>query len=361
MISCIHTHSGPWASGRLDIEGIESGVPQPHEYIEQTVAAIARLIEDARADAFPAQICADVTVCGAESGIGGNRRIAGGPHDPLVSVIAVRDMEKKVRGMFVNYTLHPTFIHEWSTVCTADYVGYLRQELTEQEDGLVVCFGQGASGNQSSRYYRKGESYDEAERVGRTLGKAARSVLEKAEWKDEAPIRIASDAIPLELRSFGTEEELTAQVARDKAVYEEMQKKYGQSENREEYYKVQNANLKLLGSEDQLGYVLMQNRGTKIELLQDESPAELTAAAIGDICVVGAPGEIFVEYALYVKAMAGFRMVVFNELTGGCLPGYVYTPESLRTGGYETDTSMLAEGFGRHMTQKILELTQKVR
>ena len=120
MISCIHTHSGPWASGRLDIEGIESGVPQPLAYIEEIVDTIAGLIIKARDEAFPAQICAGTAVCGAESGIGGNRRIAGGPHDPLVSVIAVRDMQQKVRGIFVNYTLHPTFIHEWSTVCTAE-------------------------------------------------------------------------------------------------------------------------------------------------------------------------------------------------------------------------------------------------
>ena len=31
MISCSHTHSGPWASGRLDIESLEAGKEQPHE------------------------------------------------------------------------------------------------------------------------------------------------------------------------------------------------------------------------------------------------------------------------------------------------------------------------------------------
>ena len=34
MISCSHTHSGPWASGRLDIESLEAGVQQPLEYVE---------------------------------------------------------------------------------------------------------------------------------------------------------------------------------------------------------------------------------------------------------------------------------------------------------------------------------------
>ena len=67
------------------------------------------------------------------------------------------------------------------------------------------------------------------------------------------------------------------------------------------------------------------------------------------------------EKGLYVKAMAGFGMVVFNELTNGVLPGYLYTPESLVTGGYETDTSMLGEKFGPHMVEAVLATVEKVK
>ncbi len=360
-VSTIHTHSGPWASGRLDIESLEKGIPQPMEYVNDLIEKIVSIIVKAKAEAFPAEMACDTVICGAESGIGGNRRIAGGPHDPLVTVLAIRDENKTVRGMFVNYTLHPTFIHEWSTVCTADYPAYLRIQLGEMEPDAVVLFGQGASGNQSSRYYRKGESYDEAERVGRTLGKAAHAAMEKAEWKSDMTIAVAGTSLPLELRSFGTEEELEARVAHDKAVYEDLWARYGTSTKREEYYLWQNANLKLLGSEDQLGYVKMQKNGTKIELLEDEGPDELQAVRIGDVLLLAAQGEIFVEYALYLKAMAPFRVVFFNELANGCLPGYLYTPESLVSGGYETDTSMLAPGFGRKMVDAFLELIEKVR
>ena len=185
--------------------------------------------------------------------------------------------------------------------------------------------------------------------------------MEKAEWKSDMTIAVAGTSLPLELRSFGTEEELEARVAHDKAVYEDLWARYGTSTKREEYYLWQNANLKLLGSEDQLGYVKMQKNGTKIELLEDEGPDELQAVRIGDVLLLAAQGEIFVEYALYLKAMAPFRVVFFNELANGCLPGYLYTPESLVSGGYETDTSMLAPGFGRKMVDAFLELIEKVR
>jgi len=361
MISCSHTHSGPWASGRLDIESLEEGKGQPEEYVKELIEKVAGIIIKAKKEAFDAAFLSGTVVCGAESGVGGNRRLPGGPHDPLVSVMAVKDTKDVIRGIFVNYTLHPTFIHEWSTVCTADYPAYIRIQLNELEKDAVVGFAQGASGNQSSRYYRQGESYDEAERVGRTLAKAAYTVIEKEEWKTELDIRTAGTEIEVPIRDFGTEEELIEQMNHDKKVYEELYAKYGDSKVREEYYLWQNANLKLLGSEDQLGYVRMHKRGVKIELLEEEAPAEVQVFRLGDTCVVGAQGEIFVEYALYVKAMAGFGKVIFNELANGVLPGYLYTPESLVTGGYETDTSMLDKSFGRKLVDAILDTVEEVK
>ncbi len=357
MISCSHTHSGPWASGRLDIESLEAGKKQPYEYIESVINTIVSLIKTAKENAFKAKFGAATQVCGAESGVGGNRRVFGGPHDPLVSVMAIKDMQNNVRGAMVNYTLHPTFIHEWSNVCTADYPCYLKKEVEERIEGIIVGFAQGTSGNQSSRYYRQGESYDEAERVGRVLGKAAIQAIEKMSWIEELPIAVVGDSLELELRDFGTEEDARAQVEKDEKIYKELYSKYGNSSNREEYYLWQNANLKLLGSEDRLGYIVMQKKGVKIELMEDETPAEIQIIRLGDVCVIGLPGEIFVEYGLYLKAMAGFATVIINELSNGCLPGYLYTPESVITGGYETDTSMLGEDFGKHLVDKVIELT----
>lgn len=361
MISCSHTHSGPWASGRLDIESLEAGKEQPKEYVEFLIDTIVKIIADAKADAFDAYFTSGVEVCGAESGVGGNRRLPGGPHDPLVSVTAISDKNKKVRGMMVNYTLHPTFIHEWSNVCTADYPCYLKMQLEEMEEGCIVGFAQGTSGNQSSRYYRQGESYDEAERVGRILGKAAHKVIEKANWVDTIAIKTASSEIPVDIRDFGTEEALREQVAHDKAIYKDLYEKYGDSKNRDEYYLWQNANLKLLGSEDQLGYVIMKKKGIKVELLEDEVPCEVQVFNLGEACVIGLQGEVFVEYGLFLKAMAGFKTVIINELANGVLPGYLYTPESLVTGGYETDTSMIGEKFGRKLMKSALDTIEAAK
>ena len=162
------------------------------------------------------------------------------------------------------------------------------------------------------------------------------------------------------MRDFGTEEEARAQIATDRARYEELYAKYGTSENREEYYLWQNANLKLLGSEHKLDFVLLKKKGIKVNFYDEEAPAEVQLIRLGDACIVGFPGELFVEYGIFIKGMLKFSTVFINTVSNGCLPGYVYTPESLVTGGYEADTSLLPETFGKSLVDKAIELSQKL-
>jgi hypothetical protein len=341
---------------------VEAGIKEPVEYGLDIEKKITDVICEAKETAFEASFTVGTAICGAESGVGGNRRRPGGPHDPLVSVMAIKDTADKIRGVMVNYTLHPTFIHEWSEVCTADYPCYLKLQLEEMIPGAIVGFTQGCAGNQSSRYYRQGESFDEAERVGRILGKAAYTVFENAVWVTELPMNVASSEMPLELRSFGTEEELRAKCAELEAIYKELWAKYGDSKVREEYYLWQNANLKLLGAEDQLSYILAMKSGEQEKLMNEDAPVEIQVIKLGETCIIGIPGEMFVEYALYLKAMAGFKTVIVQSLTNGILPGYAYTPESLVCGGgYETDNSCLSEEFGIHLVNKALETVKKVK
>ena len=117
----------------------------------------------------------------------------------------------------------------------------------------------------------------------------------------------------------------------------------------------------MLGSEKQLAYTILLNSGARIELYEDENPSEIQAFNLGGTCVIGLQGEVFVEYGLWIKAMAGFGTVIINELTNGVHPGYTYTPESLMTGGYETGNSLLNEKFGMHLTEKAIETARKIR
>ena len=361
MIGCSHTHSGPWASGYDDVELIESGKEIDAAYVNDIVKKIADCIIEAKKTSFEASFAYGTGICGAESGVGGNRRMPGGPHDPIVSVMAVRDSEAKLRGAIVNYTLHPTFIHEWSTVCTADFPLYVRLEVEENYAGALACFSQGASGNQSSRYYRQGESYDEAERVGRKIGACACEILTRCEWRSDISLSTSMDSLDVELRKFDSQDVLRKRAAEARSEYETLYEKFGKSENRNDYYLWQNANLRYLGAEGELVFSRIMSENIPAPFIYDETPAEILVFRIGDLCVIGLPGEIFVEYALYLKAMAGFSTVIVNELTGGSLPGYLYTPQAFVDGGYEVGTSLLSPSFGIKLVNKTLEVINKVK
>ena len=122
------------------------------------------------------------------------------------------------------------------------------------------------------------------------------------------------------------------------------------------YIEKQNANVKLLGAEDILGYIEMIEKEKKIELLEDEKPVEIQVINSDYWSIAAFPGEMFVEFGLKIKSEIENKDVFVAAVSNGCLPGYVYTKESLKAGGYETDTSMLAEDMGDIMTDQAIAM-----
>ncbi len=356
-IGCSHTHSGPWASGKLDEESLLSGnQSQDAVYVAQLNQKLIQLICDAKAGAHPAQIGYGKTICGKEHGIGGNRRDRDGITDPSVNVIAVADLNGAVQSVYANYTLHPTFLHEDNNFVSADYPGSIRSKVKTAFPHAVFGFSQGASGNQSSRYFRVGQSFDEAARVGGILGDAVNDVVRHMDWKKECSISVYQKEIPLHLRALPGLEEAASKK-------EQYQKDYQRLLDRKApYLDVQNANLRMLGAEDIFGYTKMISQNKTIDLVEKERNPEISVIALDTaLLLVGMPGEIFVEYANTIKEKSGFPLVIFSELTNGCLPGYVCTPEAIEEGGYEADTSMLDPAMGDEMVETALKLALAAR
>lgn len=350
MISCSHTHSGPWAAGRLDIEALEKGLKPDFGYVNALKDKIVEIIVEAYNNTFNAKIGFKKGYCGKEQGVGGNRRDPKGPADPEVCVMVVQDLSGKNKACLVNYALHPTLLHAESTVVSADYPGYIRKYLAEKIPGMNVLFMQGTSGNQSTRYFRNSQTFEEAERIGSLIAMEAERAVKSAKTRNNPDIFVKTANTDIRLRTFPSSEDAKKAVIEAEKRYTEL------TRSGAPYIDVQNANLKLLGAEDILGYVLMLEKKEKIELLEDEKPAELQVIGIGDARIAGMPGEVFVEYGLEIKRRSPYENTFVVELANGCLPGYVYTKEALEEGGYETDTSMLAPETGNEFVEIILKL-----
>lgn len=354
LICCSHTHSGPWAAGNCELEATagDSEDIDP-AYLVDLLDKITAAILEAKATAFDAEIGFGEKHCGAEYGIGGNRRDKDGIADPWINVVALREKGGKIRGILANYALHPTFLHEDSSLVSADYPCYLRMQLNETY-GALVGFAQGASGDQSSRYFRQGQSFDEAERVGRLMGKIAAEAIDAMTFTDKVTLRHALAELPIPIREYPPIEELEEKVRVRTAIYEKL------IADKASYLDIQNANLRVLGAEDMLGYALCIKSGKRIDLRDDEGPVEVSVFAINDHILCGSQGEYFVEYALKIRQNSPAATTFFFELANGCLPGYCVNDDAYEEDGYEAGNCMLAPGFGNTVADTALDLINKV-
>ena len=355
LICCSHTHSGPWAAGTCELEATagDSEDIDP-AYLADLLDKITDTIIRAKSSAFDAEIGFGEKHCGAEMGIGGNRRDKNGLADPWINVMAIREKGGSIRGILTNYALHPTFLHEDSSLVSADYPCYLRMELAETFGGALVGFAQGASGDQSSRYFRQGQSFDEAERVGRLMGKVAAEAVNAMTFTDTVTLRHAMAELPIPIREYPPIAELEEKVRVRTEIYKKL------IADKASYLEIQNANLRVLGAEDMLGYALCVRDGKRIDLRDDENPVEISVFAINDHVLAGSQGELFVEYALKVREDSPAATTFFFELANGCLPGYCVNDDAYEEDGYEAGNCMLAPGFGNVVAQTALDLIAEV-
>lgn len=353
MICCSHTHSGPWASGRLDLEALEKGLKPDSDYIEILEEKLVSLITDACSNPFYARVGVEKGYCGKEQGVGGNRRNPGGPSDPDVWTVGVQDANGNWKAVMVEYALHPTVIHADSTAVSADYPAYIRRYFSRNKPGAVVLFAQGTSGDQSTRYFRNGQTFEEAERIGTAIAIEADRMLDSMSIMSEVELSIRTLEVDIGLRTFP---DIEVQKDKLRAAKNNLDELISQGAS---YIEVQNANLALLGAEDLLGYIIMMKEGRRIDLLEDEVPPEIQVIGIGDARMVCLPGEVFVEFGLDIKSKSPYEKTFVIELANGCLPGYVYTREALAEGGYETDTSLLSDRMGDILVQASVDLLNK--
>jgi hypothetical protein len=85
-------------------------------------------------------------------------------------------------------------------------------------------------------------------------------------------------------------------------------------------------------------------------------PAEIQTIRVGPWTFVGWPGEVFVEHALMLKALAPDTFVI--SLANGELQGYIATEEAAAEGGYEATNALFAPAAGRALVEISLVMLQ---
>lgn len=89
-------------------------------------------------------------------------------------------------------------------------------------------------------------------------------------------------------------------------------------------------------------------------------PTEIQVFWLGDIPVVGLPGEAFVELGLRIKKALDASPVLVVSLSNDSA-GYLPVRRAYREGGYESRVSPYAPGCGELLVKEALELAESIR
>ncbi len=355
IFTATHTHAGP------DIMLRRQGAPQA--YRERMAALMAEALIEAFEQRRPARAAVGVGEC---RGIALNRRlkmkdgtvhmnwegvrpedvVGTGPIDEQVGVVRLDTADGRPLAALVNFTLHACV--DARDEIHPDYPGAMRAALQQKVgERLPVLFLQGAAGDVNHIDYRhewEGDPYDQVLHIG---GKLADSVWEiwQALGPTDAPVRLAAEMMEFRRRELPSLDE-----AREKVKHwEEIVAKDSAEKQSDHYMPLSDAEYELFFAKQ------------IVKIIETEPEVERTyvqALRLGDACFVTAPGEIFCQYGLDLKARRPLPHPFVVELSNDYF-GYYPTLEAFGEGGYEPRPKLRCnreESTGDQLLAKWVEL-----
>ncbi|MCX7795842.1 MAG: neutral/alkaline non-lysosomal ceramidase N-terminal domain-containing protein [bacterium] len=330
MISTTHTHTGPVTTGLLagDID---------HSYIDIMVRRIATGITMAKRNLEEAIVRVGK---GEENSIVFNRRYImkdssvvtnpgklnpnivrpAGPVDPEILLVAIEKKPGYPIAFIVNYANHVDTIG--GTGISSDYPGIMAEYFKEYFGNISVLFLNGAEGDINHIDVNDPipqEGYREAKRISKILaGSVARTLVGLAPL--ETSLKIKNSIIKIPIRKPSKEEIYRAKELLDKPIESTSQEltAFDLAKGSIEIEKAYAQEILLLSQLD-----------------KDFEELELQVIALGDLVIVGIPGEPFVEIGLEIKKNSPFHYTGIVSLANG-YSGYIPTEKAFEEGGYET-------------------------
>ncbi|NMA95657.1 MAG: hypothetical protein GX974_06415, partial [Clostridiales bacterium] len=252
-----------------------------------------------------------------------------GPIDPEVLVARVDNEDGTPIGAIVNYTCHLDVVG--GDKFSADYPGELRRVLKRlYGDDFITLFFTGTCGNINHLDVTGNMKIvkDHHKKMGRILAGEVFKVMQRVEYLNNPKVLCASRHIQASIREATKEELIEARNVlntRDKPESE------------------------ILFAKDILE--LSRSDKRKVEL-------EVQVIGVGDLAIVGLPGEVFVEFGLDIKRRSKFGYTAISELTNGAY-GYIPVREAFEQGGYEPRLSQytnLGPNTGYELVDSAVEI-----
>jgi neutral ceramidase len=372
FISATHTHSGPRTVMHNSSEADPVVPPPDQEYVDYLVKQVINTAVKAASNPEPVSV--EFSLGNAE-GIGTNRRRPDGPSDLSVPVFLLRrNGGDPLACMFV-YSMHPTVLHEDSTLISADFPGMARKYLQKQVFSasapvpeapapaalpvpapapapapVPTLMLMGASGNQSPRHVTKANTFAEAARIGEILGKAVASAISHAAPIPSPHLTVRHKPVDLPRKTYPSITEARERLQQSAARLKKLQKAGTHPQE------TRTAECDWFGAEEILTLARLNEEGKLEETYRSILPADIQMIGIGDRFLMGWPCEIFVEYQLEFKKH--FPQAYPVSLANGELHGYIVTREAADEGGYEASNTLWGPEAGEKLLEESVRLME---
>ncbi|MBI3945144.1 MAG: hypothetical protein HY321_04440 [Armatimonadetes bacterium] len=351
LISATHTHTGPAIVPAL-------GTPVEEGYAEWVAPRIADALAIAHRRRQPARAAHARGDCAGE--VHNRRRrmkdgsvrmnpghqhpdVLGpaGPTDPELGLLLLRTPERRPLGALANLSLHYVGAGV-GTAISADYFAAFGQALQRcAGEPFLAIMANGCQGDINNIDFDQPRRtsphpYFQIERVANVVaGEAwqAWNRLREEDFRDDLPLGGRLEKVPFHARTPSPAE---LRAARERYA--------GEPDPRDQEWAYARE-LVLMESEPAVWDVPIQ------------------ALRVGDLGIVGLPGEVFAQIGLEIKARSPFPQTMVIGLANDCA-GYIATDQALDEGSYETRLCRhvrAPKGTGRLWADTAVRLLEAVR
>ena len=250
-----------------------------------------------------------------------------GPFDPELPVLAFKKPDDTLEALLFNHSTHNIgTLH--GNVRSPGFYGLAAQEL-EGELGGTVIFLLGAAGSTHNLTLPTDEMI-------LRIKEAVKEALSKAQRMEVKRLESVKEEFEYSVRWFDEE-------AEERAV---------------SYY----CGKRLGGDSKPTIEVFRRMRGELAPLQGETRRTWLQVMMIGDVALVGVPGELFTSLGVEIKRRSPFRHTYIVELANDYI-GYIPDEEGFDLGGYQVWTgfhSFVERGTGERMVDEVVRLLRRL-
>ncbi len=353
-VSASHTHSAPvgWV-GSIHPGHIGSVDPAAVTELVTRVTTLAAELAGRPAEPVIANWSHHRAI-----GLGANRLDPSGPHDDRVGVLILRSAATgALRTLVLHAANHPTVFGPANLRWSADWPGATRRVLRATAAAMndasgvagtvpTVLFLQGAAGDVSARFTRRGSDAAEVARLGTIAAAAGIQAIARDGSQLQGSLRHASRVVELDRRPLpsveATERELAeATAARSRLdTLPPLDPRVRLTQSRLDGARIQRS-------------LVAANPTSTIRF-------PISATAIGDLALVQLPVELFTSISDRICSDSPFPVTRIVGYADGYL-GYMVDEPAFRHGTYEALSSLFLPSAADDLVREAHRLLKEIR